>query len=299
MDYRKGSFANWASEPTLCYNAGCILPGVDVMLIKDLNRIVGDWPVEPGLLQVRKIVAPDGLAFLQLRLDLGVLQMAMDGRPDGQPFGNFETALEMMQARQQEQGDGFEIDPPEHAELVREMMQYYRRRISLMAMAKQAQANSDFDEADACYRRAVRDADHNLSVLDLLRHSTVVETDTGEEDEPYRPFILMHRTICRAERALLVQDPDEAIEEIKSGIAAIEDCEQQAAAVIPDAPEAPTRNPFIHELRRFERQIRKRYRRRRTLSEKLADAVAAEDFEQAAKLRDKLAARKNQPKLAD
>src|SRR5438093_71165 len=50
----------------------------------DLNTILKDWPHENGHVKVRKITGLDGREKLQLRVDLGVLQMEVTGRPDGQ-----------------------------------------------------------------------------------------------------------------------------------------------------------------------------------------------------------------------
>ena len=44
------------------------------------------WDYEPGTLNVRKVNGMDGEPKLQMRLDLGLLQMEMNGRPDGRRF---------------------------------------------------------------------------------------------------------------------------------------------------------------------------------------------------------------------
>src|SRR6266567_990805 len=49
----------------------------------DLNSILKDWPHENGSIKVRKVAGLDGREKLQLRVDLGVLQMELTGRPDG------------------------------------------------------------------------------------------------------------------------------------------------------------------------------------------------------------------------
>ena len=49
----------------------------------DLNTILKDWPYESGTVKVRKITGLDGREKLQLRVDLGLLQMEITGRPDG------------------------------------------------------------------------------------------------------------------------------------------------------------------------------------------------------------------------
>ena len=41
----------------------------------DLNTLLKDWPHESGAIKVRKILGLDGNEKLQLRIDLGVLQM--------------------------------------------------------------------------------------------------------------------------------------------------------------------------------------------------------------------------------
>jgi protein-arginine kinase activator protein McsA len=53
---------------------------------------------------------------------------------------------------------------------------------------------------------------------------------------------------------------------------------------------------FVAELRLMERRIRRKYHRRRTLREQLEDALQAEDYEKAARLRDDLAERAKQQK---
>ncbi len=255
--------------------------GVNCLMAKDLTPILADFGLDTGGVRARRIVASDGQMFLQLRIDLGVLQMHAEGRPDGQP-----SLLDLTQSRLSQSKGPIEVSQEELGELVREMLQYYRRRVTWMTLAKQAQSNDDLEEADAAYGAAIRDAEHNLAILDFFARSHV-NLEVVEEQEQHRPFVLMHRAVCQAERALLDQDPDAAIEFLQTGALDIERCGESAE---PHEPSLDLR-PFLHELRTFERQIRKRYRRRRTLREQLADAVAAEDFERAARLRDVLAER--------
>ena len=42
----------------------------------DISDILADWPYEPGQISARKITGDDGKEKIQLRLDLGLLQMA-------------------------------------------------------------------------------------------------------------------------------------------------------------------------------------------------------------------------------
>src|SRR5579872_6089660 len=73
---------------------------------KDIGPILKGWDFEPGTLNVRKINGADGSPKLQMRLDLGLLQMEMTGRPDGvRPHGceslldHFEKLLVDHQTR--------------------------------------------------------------------------------------------------------------------------------------------------------------------------------------------------------
>jgi hypothetical protein len=96
----------------------------------DLNTILRDWPHENGNVKVRKIAGLDGREKLQLRVDLGVLQMEMTGRPDGQRPHNCDSLLEYHQrraARSEEKGEGYELTPEQCAELQQEGIQYYHR----------------------------------------------------------------------------------------------------------------------------------------------------------------------------
>ena len=49
----------------------------------DISYILGDWPYRPDEITVRIIDGEEGRRKIQLRLDLGILQMEFDGRPDG------------------------------------------------------------------------------------------------------------------------------------------------------------------------------------------------------------------------
>src|SRR4051794_7634989 len=50
---------------------------------KDVTPVLRGWDYESGTINVRKIYGLDGQPKLQMRLDLGLLQMEMNGRPDG------------------------------------------------------------------------------------------------------------------------------------------------------------------------------------------------------------------------
>ena len=56
---------------------------------KDINPILSGWDHDPDEFQVRIVAGLDGRDKLQRRLDLGLIQMELSGRPDGErPFGH-------------------------------------------------------------------------------------------------------------------------------------------------------------------------------------------------------------------
>src|SRR4051812_10799411 len=53
----------------------------------DISHILDKWEYHPGQVVVRKFIGRDGQEKIQLRVDLGLLQMNAEGRPDGKrPF---------------------------------------------------------------------------------------------------------------------------------------------------------------------------------------------------------------------
>ncbi|MDQ7013435.1 MAG: UvrB/UvrC motif-containing protein [Planctomycetota bacterium] len=91
----------------------------------DITELLQGWPFEPGKINVRLIESEDGEQKIQVRLDLGVLQMELDGRPDGQRPLDHDSLLEYFEARLDramrgetppEDADHAEISDPADAE---------------------------------------------------------------------------------------------------------------------------------------------------------------------------------------
>src|SRR6266581_1176937 len=65
----------------------------------DISHLLAQWDYQPGQVVVRKFLAKDGREKIQLRVDLGLLQMNAEGRPDGKrPFG-YPSLFDYFQAR--------------------------------------------------------------------------------------------------------------------------------------------------------------------------------------------------------
>ena len=62
---------------------------------RDISVILGEWDYVPGELSVRKVDATEGGFKIQVRMDLGLMQLEWDGRPDsvaGTPSSRREGA---------------------------------------------------------------------------------------------------------------------------------------------------------------------------------------------------------------
>src|SRR5213592_4232254 len=98
----------------------------------DISRQLDQWAYQPGKVAVRKFVGKDGGEKIQLRVDLGILQMNAEGRPDGKrPLGH-ESWLDYYQfqwKRHTESHHGseesFALNSEDCARLQQEAIQYY------------------------------------------------------------------------------------------------------------------------------------------------------------------------------
>src|SRR6266571_1554302 len=177
----------------------------------DLNTILKDWPYESGTVKVRKITGLDGREKLQLRVDLGVLQMEITGRPDGRRPHNCESLLEYHQkraARIEQKGEAYQLTPEQCAELQQEGIQYYHRYLSLFQI-------NDFEGV-------MRDTQRNLDLFTFVAEHTDREEFSWSLQQ-FRPYVLMMNTRARASILLGEGKFAEAMLEIQRGRDAISD----------------------------------------------------------------------------
>jgi UvrB/uvrC motif len=237
----------------------------------DLNTILKDWPHQNRTIKVRKIIGLDGREKLQLRIDLGVLQMELSGRPDGvRPYG-CESLLEYHQRRAAriEGKDGtYELTPEQCAELQQEGIQYYHRYLSLFQI-------NDF-------AGVVRDTQRNLDLFDFV----VGHTDRDELSwtlQQFRPYVLMMHTRAKASILLGQNKFEEAMAEIERGRDVICEFFQKS-----NFPELASRSSEIHFLDEWLDEVRAKrpLSKLEKMEREMETAVAKELYERAAKLRD-------------
>ncbi|MGH7138857.1 MAG: UvrB/UvrC motif-containing protein, partial [Pirellulales bacterium] len=217
----------------------------------------------------------DGRDVLQMRIDMGLLQLEVDGRPDGGRPGGAETYFDYLLALAVHDGEEFVLSEEQCNECDREFVQYYQRRICWLALRD--------------FRRAVRDADHSLAFMYFVRQHSPNEEWTMSHEQ-YRPFILFHRTQAAALAELEANGPEAgpeaAIEQINLGLNRIRDFYVEV-----EAEERYDDDELVERLNQLRESLRDHYHVGRTLQEQLDDAVASEQYELAARLRDEIARR--------
>lgn len=243
---------------------------------KDLTPLLKGWDYEPGTINVRKIRGADGTPKLQMRKDLGLLQMELTGRPDGQRPHGYESLLEYFEACLREHQDrngtelGFHLTADQCQQLRDEAEMYYHRYLSLYVL-------EDFPGV-------VRDTSRNLKVLDLCGTYAVEEQDRLVLEQ-YRPYIMMMN--ARAKASILFKDNKyrDALVVVEQAMSDIKDFFAKF-----DQPEAFGYSSEVKVLKRFAREIRKKLPIDPLvkLKSQLDRAVKAELYEEAARLRDEI-----------
>ncbi len=64
-----------------------------------LDDILSEWAFDPTTLNARLIKGKDGRDVIQMRVDMGILQLETTGRPDGNPYQEHETVLDYLSHR--------------------------------------------------------------------------------------------------------------------------------------------------------------------------------------------------------
>src|SRR5437016_12455420 len=237
----------------------------------DLNTILKDWPHENRAIKVRKVLGLDGRQKLQLRIDLGVLQMELTGRPDGmRPHGceSLLTYHQLRAARTEEKGEAYELTSEQCAELQQEGIQYYHRYLSLFQI-------NDFGGV-------VRDTQRNLDLFTFVTE----HTDRDELSwtlQQFRPYVLMMNTRAKASILLGQGKFAEAVAEIERGRDAIGDFFQDS-----NFPELVSKSSEIAFLNEWLEEVKAKrpLSKLEIMQREMETAITKELYERAAELRD-------------
>jgi hypothetical protein len=211
-----------------------------------------------------------------MRLELGLLQMEMTGRPDGvRPHGH-ESLLEYFETQLDEHTKrhgtelGFHLTADQCQSLREEAEMYYRRYLSLFVL-------EDFPGV-------VRDTERNLRLIDFCGKFAVEEQDRLILEQ-FRPYVVMMK--ARAAASIAFKDKRFA-DALKVVADALEEIREFFTTM--GQAEAFGQSNEVRVLKRIARDIRKKMPidPMQKLQSQLERAVKAERYEDAARLRDEI-----------
>ena len=242
----------------------------------DISGVLKSWEYDLRQeMMVRRISGRDGSNKIQMRLDLGLLQMEEEGRPDGKKPHGKESLLEYFESltgrlsRKHGTAADFTLDKDDCYALHQEGIQYYYRYLCFFQIGD--------------YKRAERDTARNLRLFDFVKKYAADKQYT-EEFEQYRPYVMMMNTRAKVLNALKAKDAAKAVDEINEGIHKIENVYDKD-----DSMKNQTRTEVMF-LKNWADEIinRRTPSKRQRLVDELKEAVEREEFERAAKIRDRL-----------
>jgi len=243
----------------------------------DISHLLEDWDYQPGQVAVRKFKTKDGTEKIQLRVDLGLLQMNTSGRPDGKrPFGR-ESLFEHFQARLEKQrranpgaGDGFVLKAEDCAKLQQEAIQYHHRYICLFQLED--------------YEAVIRDTNRNAAVFDFVDEYAESE-ELAWSLQQFRPQLLMMQIRARGMQALRNDKYADAIAVIETGLQDLRTFyrEHSRHDLLEQSGEIHSLETWLQEV-----QLKRPLSERERLEHALDEAVRQEDYEKAAQVRDAL-----------
>jgi hypothetical protein len=238
-------------------------------LSKDITSILAGWEHDPDEMGVRIVAGDDGREKIQMRIDLGLMQLELTGRPDGQKPAGHESLLDAYEARSRS-GEDFSLDSGACAALMREGVQYYHRYLAAFHLQR--------------YDLVVLDTERNLRLFAFVVKHATRQRDKLQFDQ-YRPYVLMMRTRALALQSLAQNDSLEALARIDRGVEGIreflrdyERADQEAECL------------ELGFLLRWRREVESNRPRGpvERLEHQLELAVTLEDYEEAARIRDQL-----------
>lgn len=243
----------------------------------DISPLLEQWQYKPGQVVVRKFKGRDGKEKIQLRVDLGVLQMNAEGRPDGKrPYGHnslfdyYQSKLHKHLSAHDDSDEGFKLSAEDCAKLQLESLQYHHRYICLLQLED--------------YAGVVRDAERNLAVFNFVgKHAETEELAWSLRQ--FQPQLIMILTRGRASQSLETKDYAVAIAQIEEGIENIRAfyAEHSRSDNAEQSGELYSLETWLAEIR-----ANRPLSAREKLEQALTDAVQREDYEKAAKVRDAL-----------
>lgn len=243
----------------------------------DISHLLEQWDYRPGQVVVRRFKGRDGRQKIQLRVDLGVLQMNTEGRPDGKrPYGR-ESLLQHYRARVERHrkahegsDEGFLLKAEDCARLQQEAIQYHHRYICFYQLED--------------YEAVIRDTERNAEAFDFVEEYAETD-DLAWSLQQFRPQLLLMQIRARGTLAAKAGQHKEAARCIEEGLTELRDFyrEHSRQDLLEQSGEIHSLEAWLDEIR-SNRPMSERER----LEHALDEAVRREDYEKAAQVRDAL-----------
>ncbi len=249
-------------------------------MAEDLSHILKGWEYDPTdeRANVRTVIGRDGALKVQLRVRFGVLELYADGSPETGAECELDRLRRELASHRARKGsdEGFSINAMRTALISQEILDYYQRRVCFFMLSD--------------YRRAMRDAEHNLELTAMLRKYSGDQEAAFKHDR-YRAFVIMDRARAAAMLAVEEDDFDRAVAEIDEAMTAITDFykEYSQEDLIEVSKELEVLGNLKDDLRKDYNIPLSDAERIETLKEEQARAIAREEYEKAARLRDEIA----------
>lgn len=249
----------------------------------DISDILKRWPL--GETNVRRIVGQDGYERVQIRVCIntfhGILQFECDGRPDGLTPHGYPFALDYYEDQQRAQGDAFVLSHEMAEELFEESSMTYHRYVLLLQMGD--------------FRRVIRDTERNMRLFRFVNRYAELQEDRMALEKSWPYILRIHGTELALE---CIQNQDfagaaRATSEARARIEQLEPVDDDT---------------FRHEYERSMEaldDLAKSIEKQRPLSqverlERLRDeAIAQENYELAARIRDRIRTLREQDSSRD
>lgn len=256
----------------------------------DIGPILDAWPFDPTS-NVRQFQDAGGAAVLQVRVAQGpfrgILQMNLDGRPDAEQPHGCEFALDHYEGELAEQlaadgrPGGFRLDEDACAELFDESSRVYERYTFLLRLAD--------------FQRVVRDTERNMRLFRFVHQHAEREEDRMRL-ERWWPYILRINATARAMLAMTSGRRQEALDilrEARERIVTLDEVDavefhaerQRSLEALDELADEVAEQA---ETKTADEDADSAASPADRLQQQLNQAVAREDFERAAELRDQL-----------
>jgi hypothetical protein len=241
----------------------------------DLTPILKDWQWQSGVFGARTLSGHDGRLIIQVRLELGIIQMEADGRPDGNASGGFGSVLDRVRSQLAILGGptavgGARLCADDVSDLSGEILLFRQRAMACAVLE--------------LWPRVRRDALHNIEILELI-WTRCTDNPQRLHSELWRANEIKMQARAEVAVALSAGRKAEAGLAIDRGLEALEKSFQRAGAG--DQFERSIETQYLRGLRES-LTLKLPASQRLELERRMLVAIGCENFELAAILRDEL-----------